>query len=304
MKKSVLAKIISCMLVLLIPSFAFAQDEDSAKKFSGVTFVSFKTHLTYNIGQDTAAYPAARTLKPFAINKYETCYNLWYQTRIKAEKIGYYFRNLSLLETALTHSSYVNEHPREHPECYERLEFLGDSILGMVTAELLYRWEPALPEGKMTRIRAELVCEESLYRVAAELDFGQWMRLGKGEEKSRGRERPSILADMVEAVIAAIYLDSGMDEARRFILTRILKDAEISDTHRVADYKTRLQELVQRKSDQHIAYVLTEESGPDHDKRFTFEVRINGVPAGTGSGRTKKEAEQMAARRALESLTE
>ena len=156
----------------------------------------------------------------------------------------------------------------------------------------------------MTRLRAELVCEASLHKTALALSLGEYMRLGRGEEHTGGRTRPSILADMVEAVIAAIYLDSGMDEARRFILGHVLKDAEISDTHRVADYKTRLQELVQRKSDQHIAYVLTEESGPDHDKRFTFEVRINGVPAGTGSGRTKKEAEQMAARRALESLTE
>ena len=142
------------------------------------------------------------------------------------EKIGYRFHSRRLLETALTHSSYVNEHPREHPECYERLEFLGDSILGMVTAELLYRWEPALPEGKMTRIRAELVCEESLYRVAKELGFGQWMRLGKGEEKSRGRERPSILADMVEAVIAAIYLDGGMD--RKEAMKAVARDRGLS----------------------------------------------------------------------------
>ena len=206
------------------------------------------------------------------------------------EKIGYHFRNLSLLETALTHSSYVNEHPREHPECYERLEFLGDSILGMVTAELLYRWEPALPEGKMTRIRAELVCEESLYRVAAELDFGQWMRLGKGEEKSRGRERPSILADMVEAVIAAIFLDGGMKPAEAFIRSRS------------RDNKTELQELVQQVTGSSIRYEMTGESGPDHDKRFTCAVYVNGVLSGEGEGHTKKEAEQAAAGSALQRI--
>ena len=220
------------------------------------------------------------------------------------EKLGYRFRDRGLLRTALTHSSYANEKHSDQTQSYERLEFLGDSILGLVTAEFLYAHEPALPEGQMTRLRAELVCEASLHRTALSLSLGDYMRLGRGEEHTGGRTRPSILADMVEAVIAAIYLDTGMDEARRFILGHVLKDAEISDAHRGADYKTRLQELVQRRSDQHISYVLTEESGPDHDKRFTFEVRINGVTAGTGCGRTKKEAEQMAACRALESLSE
>ena len=220
------------------------------------------------------------------------------------QEIGYRFLDRTLLETALTHSSYANERHGEQVQSYERLEFLGDSILGLVAAEYLFAHEPPLPEGQMTRLRAELVCEASLHRTALALSLGDAMRLGKGEEHTGGRTRPSILADMVEAVIAAIYLDSGMDEARRFILTRILKDAEISDTHRVADYKTRLQELVQRRSDRHIAYVLTDESGPDHDKRFTFEARINGEAVGSGVGRTKKEAEQMAARKALETMTE
>ena len=218
------------------------------------------------------------------------------------KKIGYHFQNPGLLETALTHSSYVNEHPREHPECYERLEFLGDSILGMVTAELLYRWEPALPEGKMTRIRAELVCEESLYRVAAELDFGQWMRLGKGEEKSRGRERPSILADMVEAVIAAIFLDGGMKPAEAFIRSRVLNQAEEQIRSRSRDNKTELQELVQQVTGSSIRYEMTGESGPDHDKRFTCAVYVNGVLSGEGEGHTKKEAEQAAAGSALQRI--
>ena len=219
------------------------------------------------------------------------------------QKIGYRFRNRELLVTALTHSSYANERHGE-AQSYERQEFLGDSILGLVTAEFLFTHEPPLPEGRMTRMRAELVCEASLHKTALELGLGSYMRLGRGEEHTGGRERPSILADMVEAIIAAIYLDSGMDEARRFILARVLRDAAFDDSHRSADYKTRLQELVQRKSNQVIAYDLVEESGPDHDKTFTFEVLINGAVSGRGSGKTKKEAEQMAAARALESYRE
>lgn len=218
------------------------------------------------------------------------------------KKIGYTFRNRRLLETALTHSSYANERHGEGCESYERLEFLGDSILGFTTAEFLYAHEPSLPEGSMTRLRAELVCESSLHKVALALDLGRYMRLGKGEERSGGRERPSILADMVEAIIAAMYLDAGLEQAKSFIMSRVLKDAEISEEHRSQDYKTVLQELVQRKADQHIAYELIGESGPDHNKRFTFRVSINGVSAGEGTGRTKKEAEQMAAKQALETL--
>ena len=218
------------------------------------------------------------------------------------KKIGYTFRSPRLLETALTHSSYANEKHDEGCESYERLEFLGDSILGFTTAEFLYAHEPALPEGSMTRLRAELVCESSLHKVALALDLGRYMRLGKGEERSGGRERPSILADMVEAIIAALYLDAGLEQAKSFIMSRVLKDAEISEEHRSQDYKTVLQELVQRKADQHIAYELIGESGPDHNKRFTFRVSVNGVSAGEGTGRTKKEAEQMAAKQALETL--
>lgn len=217
------------------------------------------------------------------------------------ERIGYKFKNTSLLVTALTHSSYANE-KQGAGESYERLEFLGDSILGFVTARFLYEREPKLPEGRMTRLRAELVCEGSLHKVASELGIGGYMRLGKGEELTGGRERPSILADMVEAIIAAMYLDSGIEEPRRFIMERILSHAEISDTHRSADYKTELQELVQRKSNQRISYEMVGESGPDHNKTFTFRVAINGRDAGEGSGRTKKEAEQMAAKKALEDM--
>ena len=219
------------------------------------------------------------------------------------EKIGYHFHDRNLLTTALTHSSYANEKHGE-AQSYERLEFLGDSILGLVTAEFLYTHEPCLPEGRMTRLRAELVCEVSLHKTALELGLGRYMRLGRGEEHTGGRERPSILADMVEAIIAAMYLDSGMDQARSFILERILHDVEFGDSHRSADYKTQLQELVQRRSNQVITYRLKGESGPDHDKTFLFEVLINGETCGEGSGKTKKEAEQMAARKALEAYRE
>ena len=217
------------------------------------------------------------------------------------DKIGYRFHNRALLETALTHSSYANE---RHGECesYERLEFLGDSVLGLVTAEYLFTRRVQLPEGRMTRLRAELVCETSLHKTALSLGLGSYMRLGKGEEHTGGRERPSILADMVEAIIAALYLDSGMEEAKRFIMANILQDVEFGESHRSGDYKTQLQELVQRRSNQVITYSLVEESGPDHNKTFTFEVLINGVSSGRGSGKTKKEAEQMAACRALENL--
>lgn len=217
------------------------------------------------------------------------------------DRLGYKFKNKALLQTALTHSSYANERHALGQESYERLEFLGDSILGLTTAEFLYGYEPKLPEGKMTRLRAELVCEASLHKTAQKLGLGEYMRLGRGEEHTGGRERPSILADMVEAIIAAIYLDSGMEQSRRFIMENVLKDADMSGRH-IADYKTQLQELVQRTAGQHISYELIGEEGPDHNKLFTFAALINGQTRGTGSGRTKKEAEQMAAKKALEAL--
>lgn len=217
------------------------------------------------------------------------------------DRIGYRFRNRAILDTALTHSSYANERHQQGCESYERLEFLGDSILGHITADFLYRHEPAIPEGRMTRLRAELVCEASLHQIALRLDLGSYMRLGKGEERTNGRERPSILADMVESLIAAMYLDSGsLEQPRRFIQEQLLSRAEIGEEHRSADYKTELQELVQRKPNQYITYEMLSQSGPDHDKTFTFRVSVCGVPAGEGTGRSKKEAEQMAARQALE----
>ena len=217
------------------------------------------------------------------------------------KKLGIAFADKSLLQTALTHSSYSNE-KQDGSVCYERLEFLGDSILGFVTAEFLYSHKPEIPEGRMTRLRAELVCEESLYHVATALGLGEYMRLGRGEERTGGRTRPSILADMVEAVIAAIYLDSGFENASRFIHTFLLNKAEISDVHRTNDNKTELQELVQKNGESSIVYEEVSETGPDHNKLFTFRVVINGKPSGIGSGRTKKEAEQSAAGEALKAL--
>jgi len=215
------------------------------------------------------------------------------------EKLHYRFRESELLRTALTHSSYANEHSCSSNE---RLEFVGDSVLGMVTAAYLYRTFPELPEGRMTRLRAELVCEQSLYEVAEKLGIGESLRLGRGEELTGGRKRHSILADCVEAVIAAIYLDAGLDAARAFIDAFILSKLSAVDTAPVRDYKTELQELVQKTPGRSVSYVLLGESGPDHQKRFVSAACVQGEQIGSGEGATKKEAEQMAARAALARL--
>lgn len=217
-------------------------------------------------------------------------------------KLGHSFTDKTLLSTALTHSSYANERRGENLQCNERLEFLGDSILGHIVAEHLYKTCPDMPEGGMTRMRAEQVCEQSLVLVATELKLGDYMNFGRGEDVSGGRERPSILADCVEAVLAAIYLDSGIEKAYRFVEKFILSRAKKSDT--VGDHKTALQELVQRNGSQTLSYELVSESGPDHQKTFTAQVSVNGKPLGTGTGHSKKEAEQSAARAALSELGE
>lgn len=214
-------------------------------------------------------------------------------------KIGHRFKNAKLLKTALTHSSFANESRSSGLPSNERLEFLGDSVLGMIVASHLYENYPDLPEGKMTRIRSELVCETSLVHVAAELDLGKYIILGRGEEQSGGRQRTSILADAVEAIIAALYLDGGMEASRHFVDKFILSGLGNSDLEPSSDYKTLLQELVQQKSGQYLSYVLLDESGPDHMKVFKTEVRLNDDPIGEGIGRTKKEAEQSAAKHAL-----
>lgn len=217
-------------------------------------------------------------------------------------RIGYTFHDRRLLQNALMHSSYANENRARGCTSNERLEFLGDSVLGMVTATRLYRLYPDMPEGKLSRLRAELVCEQSLHAVALELGLGSYIRLGHGETRNGGRERPSILADAVEAIIAAIYLDGGLESAQRFILDHILTGLAEGQMHHVADYKTDLQERVQRKPGQALEYTLLSESGPDHNKSFTMNVLLNGAEIGRGTGRTKKEAEQSAAKSALERM--
>jgi ribonuclease-3 len=214
------------------------------------------------------------------------------------ECIGYYFGDERLLENALTHSSFAHE--RKQPQrCNERLEFLGDSVLSIVVADYLYHHYPELPEGELTRIRAASVCEKALYGFAKSINLGDSLLLSRGEQNTGGRNRPSILADAFEALIAAIYLDGGMEPAKAFILKYVVPTL---DNHRKAafkDYKTLLQEVIQQNPEDRLTYLLVEESGPDHDKVFKYEVHINSNPVGTGTGRSKKEAEQAAAKEAL-----
>ena len=216
-------------------------------------------------------------------------------------RIGYEFHNLSLLQNALTHSSYANERWHNSLLSNERLEFLGDSILGMVVAEHLYRSFPDRPEGELSRMRADMVCETSLAQVADRLDLGAHLMLGHGEEQGGGRTRASILADAVESVIAASYLDGGFTAARTFIERFILPNVPVTGFHN-ADYKTALQELVQQKKNQVLSYALVGESGPDHAKQFVVQVLLNGDPIGEGTGSSKKRAEQEAARCAIRQL--
>ena len=215
--------------------------------------------------------------------------------------IGHSFRDISLLENALAHSSYANERWHNSLRSNERLEFLGDSILGMMVADYLYRNFPDRPEGELTRMRADMVCEQSLALIANKIGLGGFLLLGHGEERFGGRNRNSILADAVESVIAACYLDGGMEAARGFIKTFVLHNVPVRQLTN-QDYKTALQELVQQKKNQHLSYVLVEESGPDHDKVFYVEVCLNGKRIGLGTGTSKKRAEQDAARVALDSL--
>lgn len=218
------------------------------------------------------------------------------------DALGYRFHNITLLQNALAHSSYANERWHNSLASNERLEFLGDSILGMVTAEHLYKSFPNRPEGELTRIRADLVCETSLARAARELKLGAHLRLGHGEEQGGGRNRNSILADAMESVLAAIYLDGGFAPVAEIIHRFILVDILPSDHLHNVDYKTKLQELVQQKRNQTISYELVGATGPDHNKEFCVEVRLNGDIAGTGTGTSKKRAEQAAACSAIEAL--
>ena len=215
--------------------------------------------------------------------------------------IGYHFQNITLLQNALTHSSYANERWHNSLMSNERLEFLGDAILGMNVAEFLFRTFPDRPEGELTRMRADMVCEKTLAAVAEKIGLGQHLLLGHGEDRLGGRKRESILADAVESVIAACYLDGGMDAARSFIERFVLCEVPVQKMHNV-DYKTALQEKVQQKKNQVLQYTLASQSGPDHDKQFEVEVMLNGTVVGRGIGSSKKRAEQAAAKAAVEAL--
>lgn len=213
--------------------------------------------------------------------------------------IHYHFQNKHLLLEALSHSSYANE-KRKSRNSNERLEFLGDSVLSIVVSEFLFHKYPNLPEGELTKLRASMVCEKALFVFAKQIHLGEFLLLGKGEEHTGGRERSSILADAFEAVIAAIFLDGGMEAAKRHILRFIPEDPEEHDQPMgFHDYKTQLQEVVQKNPEEKVEYVLVSESGPDHDKAFRVEVCLNSNVIGTGIGHSKKAAEQMAAKEAL-----
>ncbi|MEG2174874.1 MAG: ribonuclease III [Oscillospiraceae bacterium] len=211
--------------------------------------------------------------------------------------IGHEFRNPAYLEIALTHSSYANER-RGTPQNNERQEFLGDAVLSVIVADYIFRHRK-VAEGELTKIRASLVCEGALAGFARQISLGECLRLGRGEEQNGGRERPSILADAFEALIAAVYLDGGLEAARRFVLPFIADTVEHAAGTDLHDYKTQLQEVVQQNPEERVGYVLTGEHGPDHDKWFEVEVHLNSNVIGKGGGRSKKAAEQQAAREAL-----
>ena len=213
--------------------------------------------------------------------------------------IHYEFKNKKLLQEALSHSSYANEN-KKNLNSNERLEFLGDSVLSIVVSQHIFEHFKHLPEGELTKIRASLVCEKALFVFAQQIDLGEYILLGKGEEHTGGRERSSILADAFEAVIAAIFLDGGLEAARKHILSFIPKDMDIKKSIAFNDYKTMLQEIIQQNPEEKIEYVTKGQSGPDHDKAFVVQVCLNSNVIGNGMGRSKKAAEQMAAKEALE----
>lgn len=215
--------------------------------------------------------------------------------------IDYHFKNIQLLQNALTHSSYANERWHNSLMSNERLEFLGDSVLGMLVAEYLYRTFPNRPEGELTRMRADMVCEQTLAAAANRIGIGEHLLLGHGEEQGGGRKRNSILADAMESVIAACFLDGGIEAALKVVQQFILVEVPLKKMHN-ADYKTQLQELVQQKKNQVLSYTLVGQSGPDHDKQFEVEVALNGNVVGHGTGSSKKRAEQDSARAAIEKL--
>ena len=216
------------------------------------------------------------------------------------KRIGYTFKNTDLLTEALTHSSYANEHKAKHIKYNERLEFLGDAVLSIVVSDYIFKHCPELPEGELTKLRASLVCEKTLFEFAKQIELGKYLVLSKGERNNGGAERPSILSDAFEALIAAIYIDGGIDPASKHILNFVIPAIKNSKKKKLNDYKTALQEIIQKNPGEQLEYVLVGESGPDHNKHFVVEVHLNSNVIGKGGGRSKKEAEQQAAREALE----
>lgn len=223
--------------------------------------------------------------------------NITIQLKAFEESIEYQFQNRELLIQALTHSSYANEQKLVKSKNYERIEFLGDAVLELVSSEFLYEKYPDMLEGQLTKKRAMAVCEMALADVAKEIYLGDYLLLGKGEESTGGRNRDSIIADCIEAIIGAIYLDSGLDQAKKFIHRFILSDFEKKQLF--YDAKSTLQELVQRNKDGDLNYALVEESGPDHEKTFVTQVIVKGEVIGVGYGKSKKMSEQSAAYDAL-----
>ncbi len=213
-------------------------------------------------------------------------------------KLGYNFKNIKYLETGLTHSSFSNE-TKEHVPYNERQEFLGDAVLSIIVSDYIFEHYTKLPEGELTKLRASLVCEKSLFGFANELELGSFLRLGHGEELMGGRERPSILADAFEAMLAAVYLDGGIEPATELVLRFVKPALSHLENSAFHDYKTLLQEIIQRNPEERLTYILVAESGPDHDKRFEVNVMLNSNVIGTGIGKSKKAAEQLAAREAL-----
>ena len=222
---------------------------------------------------------------------------------ILEEKLGYKFKNRKYLEIGMTHSSFANE-TKEHVPYNERQEFLGDAVLSIIVSDYIFENYTKLPEGELTKLRASLVCEKSLCGFATELELGSFLRLGHGEELMGGRERPSILADAFEAMLAAIYLDGGIEPATKVVLGFVKKALEHVENVPFKDYKTLLQEIIQKNPEERLTYALVGESGPDHDKRFEVDVMLNSNVIGHGIGKSKKAAEQIAAKEALELMGE
>lgn len=219
------------------------------------------------------------------------------------KRMGYHFRNPYFLEVGVTHSSYANE-VKGKIEYNERQEFLGDAVLSIIVSDYIYENYTNLPEGELTKLRASLVCEKSLCEFSQQLGLGEFLRLGHGEDLMGGRERPSILADAFEAVLAAIYLDGGIEPATTYVLGFVKKALENMESAAFKDYKTLLQEIIQQNREERLTYALVGESGPDHDKRFEVNVLLNSNVIGHGIGKSKKSAEQLAAKEALELMGE